>query len=145
MSRSLPLPYRVPAGRTREIKAVIDTGFTGFLTVTPVMATELGLTYRGISRATLADGNEVTFPYYGVSVQWDGQRRYIAADAADTTPLVGMRLLDSYSLYVEVMDGGRVVIQAGDSSKSPPNPGPLSCPALPRTCRPPSPCNQFSR
>ena len=32
-------------------------------------------------------------------------------DAADTTPLVGMRLLDGHSLYVEVEDGGRVVIE----------------------------------
>ena len=104
-----------PDGQTREIRAVIDTGFTGFLTVTPALATELGLAYRGISRATLADGSEVTFPYYGVAVLWDGRRRYIAADAADTTPLVGMRLLDSHSLYVEVVDGGRVVIQADNS------------------------------
>ncbi len=34
------------------------------------------------------------------------------AIAADTTPLVGMRLLDGHSLYMEVQDGGRVVIQA---------------------------------
>ena len=27
-------------------------------------------------------------------------------------PLVGMRLLDSHSLYVEVEDSGRVVIEA---------------------------------
>lgn len=101
-----------PAGQTREIRAVIDTGFTGFLTVTPALATELGLAYRGISRATLADGSEVTFPYYGVSVLWDGQMKHVAADAADTTPLVGMRLLDGHSLHVEVVDGGRVVIQA---------------------------------
>ena len=32
----------------------------------------------------------------------------------DTTPLVGMRLLDNHNLYVEVVDGGRVVIQAGE-------------------------------
>ena len=106
------LAIQGPAGQTREIRAVIDTGFTGFLTVTPALATELGLAYRGISRATLADGSEVTFPYYGVSVLWDGQRRYVAADAADTTPLVGMRLLDSHSLHIEVIDGGRVAIQA---------------------------------
>ena len=100
-----------PEGQAREIEAVIDTGFTGFLTVTPALATELGLDFRGIGRATLADGSEVTFPYYGVAVLWDGQSRYIEADAADTTPLVGMRLLDNHSLYVEVANGGRVVVQ----------------------------------
>ena len=29
-----------------------------------------------------------------------------------TTPLVGMRLLDSHNLNIDVVDGGRVVIQA---------------------------------
>ena len=42
---------------------------------------------------------------------WDGRIRYVEADAADTMPLVGMRLLDGHSLYVEVEDGGRVVIE----------------------------------
>ena len=47
-----------PAGQTSSIEAVIDTGFTGFLTVTPALATELRLDLRGTSRATLADGSE---------------------------------------------------------------------------------------
>ncbi len=98
-------------GQTRDIKAVIDTGFSGFLTVTPALAAELGLDFRGTSRATLADSSEITFPSYSVPVLWDGQARYVEADAADTTPLVGMRLLDGHSLYVEVEDGGRVVIE----------------------------------
>ena len=106
------LALQGPSGRTREIEAVVDTGFTGFLTVTPALVTELGLEFRNIGRATLADGREVSFPSYGVDVLWDGQRRHIEADAADTTPLVGMRLLDGHSLYMEVQDGGRIVIQA---------------------------------
>ena len=101
-----------PSGQTSEIEAVIDTGFTGFLTVTPVLVTELGLDLRGTSRATLADGSEVTFDVYDVAVLWDGQPVYIEADAADTTPLVGMRLLDSHNLNIEVVGGGRVVIEA---------------------------------
>ena len=107
----LTLSLEGPAGETRDIAAVIDTGFTGFLTVTPALAVELGLPFEGTARATLADGSETTFPYYGVAVLWDGRTRYVEADAADTTPLVGMRLLDGHSLYVEVEDGGRVVIE----------------------------------
>ena len=101
-----------PLGQTRETEAVIDTGFTGFLTVTPALVAELGLLFEGISRATLADGSEVTFDVYDVAVLWDGRPRYVLADAADTTPLVGMRLLDSHNLNIDVVDGGRVVIQA---------------------------------
>ena len=106
------LSVQGPAGQSQEIEAVIDTGFTGFLTVTPAMVTELGLRYRSRGWATLADGSEVPFDIYDVIVLWDGQPVYIEADAADATPLVGMRLLDRHNLHIEVVAGGRVVVQA---------------------------------
>ncbi|MYE31759.1 MAG: clan AA aspartic protease [Chloroflexi bacterium] len=101
-----------PAGVRREIEAIIDTGFGGFLTLPPELVTELALSFEGVGRATLGDGSEITFPYYDVSVIWEGQPRFGLADAADTTPLVGMSLLANHSLYVEVEEGGRVVIEA---------------------------------
>ncbi len=101
-----------PSGLTSEIEAVIDTGFNGHLTVTPALAAELGLGFRGTSRGTLADGSEVSFDVYDVAVHWDGQPRYVEADAAEATPLVGMRMLDRHNLNIEVEHGGRVVIQA---------------------------------
>ena len=108
----LVLDVQGPSGQASEIEAIIDTGFTGFLTVTPALATALELALEGTSRAILADGSEVTFDIYDVAVLWDGQSRYVLADAADTTPLVGMRMLDRHNLNIDVEDGGRVVIQA---------------------------------
>ena len=106
------LALQGPYGQTSEIEAVIDTGFTGFLTVTPALVMELGLSLEGIGRATLADGSEATFPSYDVAVLWEGEPRYVLADGADTTPLIGMRLLDSHNLSIDVEEGGRVVIHA---------------------------------
>ena len=108
----MTLALQGPSGQTSEIEAVIDTGFTGFLTVTPTLATDLGLALEGTGRATLADGREVTFDVYDVAVLWEGQPRYVLADAANTTPLVGMRMLGNHDLSIEVVDGGRVLIQA---------------------------------
>ena len=88
------LAVQGPSGQASEIEAIIDTGFNGFLTVTPALAAELELPLEGTSRATLANGSEVTFDIYDVAVLWDGQLKYVLADAADTTPLVGMRMLD---------------------------------------------------
>ena len=76
------------------------------------MIAESGLPFAATGRATLADGSEATFSVYRVTVLWDGEPRHIRADAADTTPLVGMRLLDGNDLSIEVESGGRVVIQA---------------------------------
>ncbi len=106
------LPIQGQAGRPLEVDAVVDTGFNRFLTLPPTMVTELGLALTGVSRVVLADGSEVTVPSYGVTVLWDGQARDVVAYATDTTPLIGMALLDSHSLYVEIEDGGRVVIEA---------------------------------
>ncbi len=106
------LPLQGLAGQTLEIDAVVDTGFNRFLTLPPTMVAELGLVLTGVNRVVLADGSEVTVPSYAVTVLWDGQTRDIVALAADTIPLIGMALLDSHSLYVEIKDGGRVAIQA---------------------------------
>jgi clan AA aspartic protease len=108
------LTVQGPSGHSREIETVIDTGYNGFLTLPPSLVAELGLIYRDRGRAILADGSEVFFDIYDVAVLWNTNLRNTRASAADTTPLVGMRLLDRHSLYVEIEAGGRVVIQARD-------------------------------
>ena len=106
------LSLQGPAGHSLEVDAVVDTGFSRFLTLPPAMFAELGLGLTGVNRVILADGSEATLDVYGVTVLWDGRTRDVVAYESDTTPLVGMSLLGGHSLYVEVSDGGRVVIQA---------------------------------
>ncbi len=108
------LTVQGPSGDSQEIEAVIDTGFTGFLTLPPALVTNLGLAYRDRGRAILADGREAIFDIYDVAVLWDSRLRNTRAVAAGAVPLVGMRLLDRHLLNVEVVDGGRVVIQGVD-------------------------------
>lgn len=106
------LPLRGPSGHILNIEAVVDTGYSGFLTLPPTMVAELELPFQSRGRATLANGSEVMFDIYNVTVLWEGQPRYVDAYVADATPLAGMLLLDSHSLHVEVTEGGRVVIQS---------------------------------
>ena len=91
----IPLTVQGPAGQTQDIDAVINTGFTGFLTLPSGVVVELGLPFINVSQATLADGSEVTLDVFRATVLWDGEPRYVRAYAADATPLAGMRLLDS--------------------------------------------------
>ena len=102
------------SGQSRDIEAVVDTGFNGFLTLPTPLVSDLGLPFVSIGRATLADGSEIAYDVYGATVLWDGQALYVEADAADSTPLVGMLLLDGHNLNIQVRGGGRVVIQAGE-------------------------------
>ena len=59
------LPLRGPAGQAQDMDAVVDTGFTRFLTLPPAMVAELGLGYRGVNSVILADGSETTLEVYG--------------------------------------------------------------------------------
>ena len=106
------LPLRGPAGQAREVDAVVDTGFTRFLTLPSAVVAELGLGYRGVNRVILADGSETTLEVYGVTVVWDGRPREVVAYVSDTTPLIGMSLLHRHNLNIDVEDGGQVLIQA---------------------------------
>ena len=91
---------------------MVDTGFTRFLTLASAMVEELGLGYRGVNSVILADGSETTLEVYGVTVLWDGQPREVVAYVSDTTPLIGMSLLQRHNLDIDVEDGGHVLIRA---------------------------------
>lgn len=60
-------------GQEHAIEAIIDTGFTGFLTLPPALILSLGLPWRGQAQATLGDGSVHQFDVYVATVMWDGQ------------------------------------------------------------------------
>ena len=105
------LPLQGPSGRKREVNVVIDTGFNGYLTLPPMLVADLGLPVVGDGEAVLADGSEAVFDVYGVTVLWNGKSRYVETGAVGVDPLVGMSLLDSHNLSIDVRNGGRVAIQ----------------------------------
>ncbi len=103
-----------PSGPARQVEAVIDTGYTGYLTLPPALVSELGLPFRNRSTGILANGSEEAFGVYGVTVLWDGRPRYIDADAVGPTPLIGMLLLAEHDLNIRVRDGGAVAIRPAE-------------------------------
>ena len=58
----ISIPVQGLSGQEREIEAVVDTGFNGFLTLPPALVAELGLTFQGEGWATLANGSVETLP-----------------------------------------------------------------------------------
>jgi clan AA aspartic protease len=112
LEATVRLQIRGPAGQEQEIDAVIDTGFNGFLTLSLALVRQLSLPHLGQSRALLANGQEELLDLYEVTLLCDGQWRTVETDAADTDALVGMSLLYRYSVYIEAVEGGQVVIAA---------------------------------
>jgi clan AA aspartic protease len=105
------LPMRAADGRAQEIEAILDTGFNGSLTLPPSVIASLGLRWRTRGLVMLANGTEDYCDIYVATVIWDGSPRNILVEAADTDPLVGMALLYGHDLHMQVIEGGRVVIE----------------------------------
>ena len=102
------LSLQGPDGQVQDIEAVVDTGYSGFLTLPTTLVAELGLPFAYVGWAFLANDDEVAFDVHDVTVIWDGQPRHVKADATGSTPLVGMLLLDSHDRNIEVAKGGRM-------------------------------------
>lgn len=97
---------------TQMVDAVIDTGFSGFLTLPSEMIATLGFSWEGRDFATLGDGTFCTFEVYIGLVIWDGQYREIYINESETVPLIGMQLLRGYDLRIQAIEGGLVTIEA---------------------------------
>ena len=72
------MPIVIKQGdKLKSVNAVIDTGFTGFLSIPSSMIAELELPCSYRDRATLGDGSETLFDVHDANVIWDGQFREI--------------------------------------------------------------------
>ena len=100
---------RGAGGQERDVETVIDTGFTGSVTLPLSLITSLGLPRAGWGKAILADGSRIAFDLYEAMVIWDGQPRRVFAHEAPS-PLIGMKLLHGSELRIQVIDGGDVTI-----------------------------------
>jgi clan AA aspartic protease len=99
------------SGRQQSILAIIDTGFTGYLTLPPQLIATLRFPFLRNSHVVLGDGSISSFNYYQGMIIWDGVRKRIPIAASDTVPLLGMDLLHGYRLTIDTISGGRVTIE----------------------------------
>ena len=84
----LRLTIRGFRGREQETDAVVDSGYTGWLTLPPAVIAALNLRWQSFGRGILADGSVSTFDIYQAKVVWDGRLRRVFVDEFDATPLV---------------------------------------------------------
>jgi clan AA aspartic protease len=97
---------------TQLIEALIDTGFTGFLSLLLSIIESLGLPWIFSDSVTLGDGSEVIFQMYRATVIWDGQFKAVDVAASESEPLLGMSLLYGFKLQGEAIERGTVTIEA---------------------------------
>ncbi|HEY4723451.1 MAG TPA: clan AA aspartic protease [Anaerolineae bacterium] len=108
----ITLLVRDSTRQEHEIESILDTGFTGSLTLPPSLIDSLGLVWRSRSSAILVNGIVEDFDVYVAAVIWDGAERQILIQAIENAPLLGMAMLVGYDLRARVIVGGSVEIEA---------------------------------
>ena len=107
---TIPMVVRGTNGGEHQISAVIDTGFTGYLTLPSAMVTILDLEWLSLEDALLGDGSIHSFDVYRATVIWDGEAREVEVNLTETGPLIGMAMLFRNTLHIEATIGGLVRI-----------------------------------
>ncbi len=99
-------------GKEQKIEAVVDTGYTGWLTLPPEIVSKLGLAWRERGGATLADGSQALFNVYNATVVWDSNLVIIPVDEIDAEPLIGMSLMYGFELILPILDGATFTLHS---------------------------------
>ena len=90
------------------MSTIVDTGFSGYLTLPISMVQRLGLTQVDTEEASLADGSVLRFGVYPVTVDWDEQERIVPAFATESSALLGISMLLGSIGTFEFQEGGSV-------------------------------------
>ena len=101
---------RAPNGAGLDVDAVVDTGFTGAMTLPHSLVTSLGLAFDSTTELALGDGTLHAFDVYVAEVFWDGRWRTVLASALGDEVLVGMRMLARHRFSMDAIPGGAVEI-----------------------------------
>ncbi len=108
----IPLRIKAYDGRTFEVEATVDTGFSGYLTLPSEDIVLLGLPFEQDDIYIVGRGLTESFATYRATVLWDGQERDVSVLATDSGTLIGMKMLRGYRFRMTVVDGGEVEIEA---------------------------------
>ncbi len=107
----IPVIIQEEGGRFFSYNAMIDTGFSGYLTLPLITITTLHLNFVGPRFFSLGNRTRVSFDTYEASVRWDGGERDVVVLASETYALVGMSLLKGFRVTFDAVDGGEVRIE----------------------------------
>ena len=108
----LPITFSLPGRRNLAIEFVIDTGFTGYLTLPADAVAALELPFLESIPASLADDTEVELAVHEATILWLGQEIGVRVLATGRRPLLGTALLRGQELVAQFTDGGLVTVDA---------------------------------
>ena len=106
----LPVTLRLPNQGELSLEFIVDTGFTGFLTLPPKAIAALNLPFAESIPASLADDSEIQLPVYEAIILWNGTATEVRVLATGRRPLLGTALLQGQELVVQFVESGLVSV-----------------------------------
>lgn len=83
--------------------AILDTGFTGDVLITPQIAKDLGLEVSGVTNARNANGDISAVYTSRALVEMEGSKNFVQVLIADSFPLIGINFLTKFG-YTAIVD-----------------------------------------
>ena len=100
-----------PGLEFREIEVVIDTGFSGWLTLPEVTIREMNLPAYRIQQMRIANNRTILMTTYRAVAQWQGRQIGILVyQTENPRPLLGTAMLEHCRLTVDMQEGGPVAV-----------------------------------
>jgi predicted aspartyl protease len=96
--------------KEHPVEGILDTGFNGYLSLTPEWVERLLLVQVGESDMQLADGSIHVAPECMVRLRLGEHETLVAAQISEGSVLIGTRLLYGYSVGLEVVFQGSVTL-----------------------------------
>jgi len=106
----VPLLARSRNGADRQVEALLDSGFNGYLALPAHVIEGLELQRLGREQVTLASGKTHLVGKYKATLKFGGAVRSVEVVEAGE-PLIGMALLWGNELRIQCIDGGQVVLE----------------------------------
>jgi clan AA aspartic protease len=106
----LSVVFRLPNQPNLTIEFVVDTGFTGFLTLPPAAVAAMELPFLHRVPADLADASTIELNVYAATIVWNDVARQVPVLALGRRPLLGTALLENCELLIQFVEGGLVTV-----------------------------------
>ena len=103
--------FRLPGKPDFSIEFVVDTGFTGDLTLPLQVVIMLGLPYALDHPARLADDSEISIPVYLATIVWKDSERVVRVLATGRRPLLGTSLLAGSEFVSQFVENRLVTVE----------------------------------
>ena len=106
----IPITYRLPGQPDFVLEHVVDTGFTGELTLPASVVAAMGLPFEITDDIKLADDSMQRVPVHLATIVWEGQEFIARVYATGRRPLFGTFLMNRKELVIQFDNNGLMTL-----------------------------------